>query len=61
MIGNLRGLYCPFINNDISTNSDEIIAALKVEDIDARPTFYPVHTMPSYEKVRTSHSMDNSE
>ena len=55
-------MYCLFLD-DISSpiSRDKLILELKEYNVDARPTFYPIHMMPPYLGVRRGSSLNNSE
>jgi perosamine synthetase len=46
-------MYSILINDDFPINRDEVMKKLKEDGIDSRPFFYPIHTMPPYEKKQT--------
>jgi len=54
-------LYCLFLKESSPVDRDELLMKLKEYKIDARPTFYPMHTMPPFKKLARSGRLDNSE
>ena len=42
-------MYSILIKEDAPVNRDEVISYLKSQNIDSRPFFYPIHTMPPYQ------------
>ena len=53
-------LFCVFLNEKTRIERDSLIAKLKGQAIDSRPTFYPIHLMPPYRDVRKCGSLDNA-
>jgi|WetSurMetagenome_2_1015567.scaffolds.fasta_scaffold07790_3 perosamine synthetase len=53
-------LFCAFVQPDAAVGRDALLAKLKEYQIDARPTFYPVHLMPPYQEVRRIGSLGHS-
>ncbi len=45
---NVYWMYSILIEDDFGMSRDEVMAGLKARDIDSRPFFYPIHTMPPY-------------
>jgi perosamine synthetase len=54
-------LYCLFLKKEAPISRGELLSKLKVHNIDARPTFFPIHTMPPYRKLERSSDMSNAE
>jgi len=54
-------LYCIFLKDSSPIDRDEFLVKLEEYKIDARPTFYPVHTMPPYREIKRSKNMLNAE
>lgn len=53
-------MLCVFIENNFPFTRDQLIIKLKEYNIDARPTFYPVHIMPPYSKLKKVGDLKNS-
>ena len=58
---NIDWLYCLILNEQSSLSRDDLLAGLKEYNVDARPTFYPLHLMPPYIGLRKSSALRNSE
>lgn len=46
-------MYSILVNEDFPLTRDELMAHLKAHDIDSRPFFYPIHTLPPYRSGET--------
>ncbi len=46
---NVFWMYSILLNEDARLKRDELMAALKTQNIDSRPFFYPIHEMPPYQ------------
>jgi len=53
-------LFCVFVDESFPFNRDMLILKLKEYNIDARPTFYPVHIMPPYRNLKRIGDLPNS-
>ena len=54
-------LFCLFLEESFPLSRDELLLALKECKIDARPTFYPIHSMPPYIGLKRVGSLRNAE
>lgn len=57
----INWMYCLFLDEFSSISRDELLAGLKEYNIDARPTFYPLHLMPPYVNLKRTSSLINAE
>lgn len=57
---NIDWMYCVFIESEFPYERDSLLAKLRECQIDARPTFYPVHMMPPYKDLIRSGDLINS-
>ncbi len=57
----INWMYCLFLDEFPAISRDELLAGLKEYNIDARPTFYPLHLMPPYVKLKRASSLKNAE
>ena len=57
----INWMYCLFLDELSSISRDELLAGLKEYNIDARPTFYPLHLMPPYVNLKRTSSLKNAE
>ena len=57
----INWMYCLFLDEYSSISRDDLLSGLNEYNIDARPTFCPIHLMPPYRNVRRSPSLKNSE
>ena len=53
-------LFCVFAENTFPLERDALILKLKEYNVDARPTFYPVHMMPPYQTIKKIGKLANS-
>lgn len=56
----IHWMFCVFVDDSFPLQRDALIAALREYNVDARPTFYPVHTMPPYQQFRKVGQLDNA-
>ncbi len=47
---NVYWMYSILVENNFGINRDQLIEKLADSDIDSRPFFYPIHTMPPYKE-----------
>lgn len=53
-------LFCLFVNDEYPFDRNSLLAKLKEYNVDARPTFYPVHMMPPYKDAKRTGDLRNS-
>ncbi|MCS4044617.1 perosamine synthetase [Salinibacter ruber] len=52
---NTYWLFTAVLKDEIHIERDELISKMKMNGIDLRPVFYPLHEMPPYQKYGSSH------
>ena len=48
---NVYWMFSVVLNDSVSLNCDEVMTALQERGIETRPFFYPMHTLPLYQKL----------
>ena len=57
----INWMYCLFLDEYSPITRDDLLSELKEYNIDARPTFYPLHLMPPYVNLKRASTLKNAE